>query len=279
MGKTRKGERKDHGGLPRRVSSSLSPFDLYELCVQSTTHVVPFLRAIHAGDPTILAEDFCGTAAMSREWVKQVRGGRAIAVDHDPKPLARARGHKSVRVIRGDVFTATNPKQHAADIVFVGNFSIGEIHDRRRLVEYLRHCRARLRPGGIFVCDTYGGESAFTIGAVNRLHPGPGDRRTRYTWEQRSADPTTGRVVNAMHFRVDRGGSIELELHDAFVYDWRLWSVPELRDALAEAGFPGTAVYARMPDAVDTDGRAYVEPITDPRDLGPSFIVCVVGRT
>lgn len=240
---------------------------------------MPFLRAIHGREPVIFAEDFCGTAAMSRAWVTRVKGGRAIAVDHDPEPLARARGHKTVRVIRGNVFTATNTKRDAADIVFVGNFSIGEIHDRPRLVGYLRRCRARLRPGGVFICDTYGGESAFTVGAVHRMHPGPGPCRTRYTWEQRTADPATGRVVNAMHFRVDRAGSIELALHDAFVYDWRLWSVPELRDALTEAGFTSTAVYGKMPDAVDTDGRAYVAPITDPGELGPSFIVCVVGRT
>ena len=39
-----------------------------------------------------------------------------------------------------------------------------------------------------------------------------------------------------MHFRVERDGCIIQEETDAFVYRWRLWSVPELRDAMREGG-------------------------------------------
>lgn len=270
-----------HAQAPPRDPSPAGPlsrYDLYERCVQSPPIVVRLLRAIHGGEPATLGEDFCGTAAVSREWVTQVLGGRAVALDRDPEPLARARGRGGVRVLRGDAFRALKPVRDAADVIFVGNFSIGEIHERPGLVAYLRRCRARLRPGGVFVCDTYGGESAFTVGSVRRVVHAPGGRRIVYTWEQRRADPTTARVVNAMHFRVERDGWVEQSMHDAFVYDWRLWSVPELRDALAEAGFARSEVYDRLPDAVDGEGRPYVQPITDPRELGASFIVCVAGR-
>jgi hypothetical protein len=160
-------------------------------------------------------------------------------------------------------------------VIFVGNFSIGEIHSRRDLVRYLSRSRSRLRPGGVFVCDTYGGQSAFTTGAVQRLHQGPEPFQTRYTWEQREANPLTGEVVNALHFRVLRTGTVELELTNAFVYHWRLWSVPELRDAMAQAGFASTEVYDKVPDAVDQDGRVYVRPA---EEVEESFIVCVAGR-
>ena len=40
--------------------------DLYEVCVQSPTHVVDLLRAIHGGEPTRLGEDFAGSGAVSR---------------------------------------------------------------------------------------------------------------------------------------------------------------------------------------------------------------------
>lgn len=266
--------------LPRDAAGDgpLSRYDFYERCVQSPPIVVRLLRAIHGGDPAVLAEDFCGTAAVAREWVRQVAGGRAVATDRDPEPLARARGCRGVRLVRGDVLDPGRTRRERADVIFVGNFSIGEIHDRPGLVAYLRRCRARLRPGGAFVCDTYGGESAFTAGSVRRIINMPGGRRIVYTWEQRRADPATARVVNAMHFRVERDGWVEQTLHDAFVYDWRLWSVPELRDALAEAGFGRSEIYDRLPDAVDGEGRPYVRPIADPRDLDASFIVCVAGR-
>jgi hypothetical protein len=128
------------------------------------------------------------------------------------------------------------------------------------------------------VCDTYGGESAFRLGAVHRIHPGPDGLKIRYTWEQRRADPLTGMVENALHFRVDRDGWIVQEETDAFVYHWRLWSVPELREAMREAGFGATEVFDKAPDAVDHTGRVYVQPVHDSRDLAASFIVCVAGR-
>jgi hypothetical protein len=307
------------------MPSSYSKHDLYELCVQSPTHLVPLLRAIHGADPRTLAEDFCGTAALSREWVKQIDGGRAIAVDADDDTIAVARAScpDAVQLIQGDVIDATEPRDHAADILFVGNFSIGYWHTRPDLIRYLKHVHARLAsspaPGGgsvtesskvtegvreragdaptpsnlrpydatqihrrntpgLFLCDTYAGESAFLTGHVHRNHPAEGGRVIRYTWEQRDADPLTGMVTNAIHFRVSRGGVIEQEIHDAFVYHWRLWSVPELRDCLLEAGFASTEVYAKVADAVDDQGNIYIHP-ADPADLDDSFIVLVAART
>jgi hypothetical protein len=32
-------------------------------------------------------------------------------------------------------------------------------------------------------------------------------------------------------------------MKDAFTYDWRLWTIPELRDAMLEAGFSDVAVF------------------------------------
>ena len=234
----------------------------------------------------MLGEDFAGTAALSLAWASAVHGGRAIAVDTDRDTLfAHAGGprdHARVERIVGDVRTATEAGVHACDILWVGNFSIGEIHDRADLVGYLAHCRERLvRSGGVFVCDTYGGDTAFVGGDVHRHHPHPTDpsSRIRYTWEQREADPLTGRVVNAMHFRIERAGVVYQELTDAFVYHWRLWSVPELRDAMVEAGFVRTEVFGQLPDAVDDEGNAYLSALDDPADLDDSFIVCVAGRT
>lgn len=291
MGKRRKGagagrpvaSRRSRPLTQREVRSSLRPgagasldrHALYELCVQSPRHVVGLLRAVHGRNPKVLGEDFCGTAAVSRLWAARVKGGRAVGVDHDAAVLAAAGRTPGVRLIRADVLKA---RAGAADVIFVGNFSIGEIHERARLVGYLRACRARLRKGGVFVCDTYGGESAFRVGGVHRVHPGPDGVRIRYTWEQRKADPTTGMVENAMHFRVDRDGWIVQEETDAFVYRWRLWSVPELREAMAEAGFARTEVYDKVPDGVDQHGDMYARPVEDPAELGASFIVCVAGR-
>jgi SAM-dependent methyltransferase len=135
--------------------------ELYELCVQSPAHVVPMLRAIHGGEPRVLGEDFAGTAAVSRAWCATDPGARAIAVDLDAALLARAGDGSRIERIAGDVRTATHPQSHRADVIFVGNFSIGYLRTRAELLAYLRRAAERLSPGGVFICDTYGGESAF----------------------------------------------------------------------------------------------------------------------
>lgn len=254
--------------------------ELYERCVQVPERLVPLLLAIHGGSPTVLGEDFCGTAALSRCWVRSVPGGRAIALDHDPAVLvlAEARaaeeGAHGIELMCGDARSASDPVRHGCDVLFVGNFSIGEIAARAELVLYLRRARARLSNHGTFICDIYGGATAFRTGAVERVHALPDGRRIRYTWEQRRADPMSARVENALHFRVERRGEIEEEWTDAFVYRWRLWSLAELRDALEEAGYADVVFWRDLPE-----GDAPPRPIETPDELGESWIVCVSARS
>lgn len=253
--------------------------DLYERCVQSPAQLVPMLRAMHGGSPTTLAEDFAGTAALAYLWAEASPDNHAVAIDFDEPTLMRRPDHPRVSRVVADVrdpsLTSTTPP---CDICFVGNFSIGELHTRDELVAYLKAARARLNPGGVFLCDTYGGESAYLLGEVHRDHVAPDGRRIRYTWEQRDANPLTGMVTNALHFEIDRAGVIELELPDAFVYRWRLWSVPELLDAMREAGFDSTTVYDKDPDATDDEGNAYMLPATGDGDVDDNFIVYVAAR-
>jgi len=265
-------------------------FELYELAVQSPSRLVPLLRAIHGGEPRILGEDFAGTAAVSREWVARLAGAHAIAVDIDRDVLSRAGQHDRLRTVVADVREPTSEALAPADVIFAGNFSIGELATRRDLVEYLRRSRARLNEHGVLVCDTYGGASALRVGAVERSHFTPDGARIRYTWEQRRIDPFTARVENALHFRVERAGEIVQEITDAFVYRCRLWSVPEIRDALDEAGFTASEVRSQLVSEVRIDGASdgsstlpLVDGTESPsscdlRSLAESYIVCIAGR-
>jgi len=266
---------------PTPSARPLDRFDLYELCAQAPARDVRMLAAIHGGSPIVLGEDFCGAAAISHEWCRLIKGGRAVAVDMDPEPLARIRPTPRLRPVRSDVMRA--PLTPKLDVVADLNFSICELREREVLVRYLRRSCARLKRAGAFVCDIYGGSDAFLTGRVRETKVGPRGERVTYTWEQRTADPLTGRVNNAMHFRVapPPGKSTAFapySIHDAFVYNWRLWSVPELRDALAQAGFDSTEVYSRFAGASDQAGNLYTQPIEDAAEVGDAFSVYVVGR-
>lgn len=246
-------------------------YDLYEAAAQSPAQEARFLHAVHGGAPRVLGEDFCGSGAICRAWLDLNPEHRAVCIDKDEDALKALRARSTpdhlarMTVRRKDVLDATDP----VDALCALNFPVGYWHTRADLVRYLRVARGRLSPGGVFVCDIYGGANAFLCGESDEELRGG----VRYTWEQRSADPTTGRVVNAMHFSLPDGRRLE----DAFTYDWRLWSVPELRDAMDDAGFTATEVYDRLGDAVDGEGNLLVRPVRG-EELDDTYVVYVVAR-
>lgn len=283
-------------------------FECYEACVQSPAHVASFLHGVHGRDPAVLREDFCGSAAVSRAWVRertsQNTQRRAVAVDiadecvERASQLARAEGvDPRIAIFRGDVLDpvpywrfagspsgGADPQSAtdavAPDVIFVGNFSLGYIHDRAALVHYLKDCKAALLRnkagfrGGIFVCDTYGGSRAFRKGGIERIHPGKRGEIIRYTWSRDAADPITGMVDNAISFRVEVGGEVVREMPRAFCYRWRLWSIAELRDMILEAGYAAVSVHV---DTGVTPGEI-PRGISSPEELGEDWIVLIVAR-
>lgn len=266
-------------------------YDLYEAAVQDPPREAAFLRAVHGGDPTVLAEDFSGPASICRAWIAMHQAHRAIATDLDREPLQHALrrlgGSQGAEAIDRldvqcrDVLEA----EGTPDIIAALNFAACELHRRERLVTYLRHAQFRLSTGGVLVLDTYGGPDAFEPGVtpctVETEHG-----ELLYEWEQVEANPFTARVRNAMHFTLPNG---EVR-RNAFEYDWRLWSVPELREAMREAGFGSTQVYTALGDAMTGEGELLVSPVSDdtePEDewsIGPDldeesgYVAYVVGR-
>ncbi len=225
----------------------------------------------------VLGEDFSGAAAIARAWADRHPKAHAVAVDRDPEAHAHATPHPRVRLITADV-TAVRAK---VDIIAALNFSVCERLTRAHLLDYLAAAKRRLSPRGCFVCDLYGGSDAYFTGTITETFrlPAPDKRRVTYHWQQRHADPLLGRVENAMHFEIGAGkGRPALRIEDAFVYRWRLWSCPELRDALLEVGFREVRFYPRSPDAIDQDGGLYVAPVDDPAELPDAFNLFVAAQ-
>lgn len=259
----------------------LSRYTLYSLCAQDPPRDARLLRAIFA-DATgtsprgkTLGEDFSAAAAIARFWCVADPNARAVAVDLDSEALSHAIAHPRLKLVQSDVRNA----KHPADLIAALNFSVCELHQRKALVTYFKRAFARLRSPGLFICDIYGGADSFTTGIITDSYTLPDSRKVTYQWEQRTADPATARVTNAMHFTVHpraKKGTPE-RFPDAFVYDWRLWSIPELSDALRDAGFTDIRVYPRTPGAIDSHGDFHIEPVMDASELGETFNVFVVA--
>jgi SAM-dependent methyltransferase len=217
---------------------------LYQLAVQAPAADAAlcarwFARA--AGRPLrVLREDFCGTAAIACAFVAGGRGRSALGVDCSAATLRWGRLHNvaalppslrgRVRLRCADVRAVRAPK---ADLIVALNFSYSVFQARAELLSWLRHCRAALRPGGGVLLDAWGGGLAHRPFAERSRHRG-----FAHVWEQRAFDPRTHRVDCRIHFEFADGNRID----SAFVYDWRMWTVPELLDLLREAGFARTDV-------------------------------------
>lgn len=229
--------------------------DLYQLAVQQPWVTVNLLMNMHASLnpgrwPVRLREDFSGSAALAMAWAEHDHDHHALAIDnHGPTVKFAQRKLKQLpaevrdrlTLHHADVLEVLSP---SADITAVLNFSINIYHSRQELLTYLRHARKCLARGGILVCDTYGGPGAWQVGKQKRRIK-PYDRKDipafDYIWEQRDVDPLTGLVDCRIHFRFRQGKPMD----NAFVYHWRLWSIPELIDAMREAGFGQVEVWSQ----------------------------------
>ena len=245
-----------------RTAKSSDRHELYELSVQSVDSEVEFIDQVwehhHGRLPSSVREDFCGTFASSCTWVNYRDGNTAVGVDLDAEVLDWGREHnlpklskasqEAVSVIHGDVLTT---RTEPVDTVLAMNFSYYLFKTRKALLEYFKTARANLKPDGIFICDAYGGSESFSELEEERNLDG-----FTYVWDQSSYNPVTGDVVNHIHFRFPDKTTME----KAFTYEWRLWTLPEIRELLEEAGFREVTVWWEGDDE-DGDGNGEFEPV------------------
>ena len=254
-------------------------YALYQKSVQAPDVDVEFFDRIYKSTrgcaPKVLREDFCGAAAICCEWVKLGRERRAFGIDLDPEPIAWGKEHNlakltdkeraRVTLIEGNVLSAESP---APDIVAAQNFSYFIFKTRDALRDYFKRVRQSLGDGGLFVLDLFGGYEAMEDDQEDVTDYGKFD----YVWEQEKFDPITHDITCHIHFRF-RDGS---ELARAFTYEWRFWTIPEVREVLLEAGFDRAEAYWEEEDPKTGDGSGhYVR--TDEGSCDPAWNAYVVG--
>lgn len=251
---------------------------LYEKAVQDPEVDVDFLvetyEELRGREPDVMREDFCGTAIAACEWAQRSRDCRAIGVDLDGEVLNWGRENRLARIpadaqrrvelIEGDVLSVeTEP----ADVIFAMNFSYWTFHTRDLLRRYFRNVLRGLRDDGIFICDVFGGYDAMRE-MTERRDCG----KFTYIWDQADYDPVSGRYLCHIHFAFPDGS----KLNQAFSYDWRLWTLPEIRELLEEAGFRKNTVYWQGTDE-DGEGDGIFTPC-ERGDADPAWIAYIVAE-
>jgi hypothetical protein len=156
----------------------------------------------------------------------------------------------------------------AADIVLAMNFSYYLFPTRAEMLAYFRNVHDGLVEDGIFFLDAYGGYDAPREIEEERECEG-----FTYVWEQSSFNPIDGMMNCHIHFSFPDGSRID----DAFLYRWRLWTLPELRELLYEAGFSDVAIYWEGTDEEQNEGNGIYEP-SEVGDADPGWVCYIVAQ-
>ncbi|MCU7812572.1 MAG: class I SAM-dependent methyltransferase [Candidatus Thiodiazotropha sp. (ex Notomyrtea botanica)] len=251
-----------------KIAESADRHRLYELSVQCSEAEIDFVddtfKKLRGRRARLLREDFCGTANVCCEWVRRRKFNRAIGVDLDGEVLDWGRTHqlgklkpserKRISLLEKNVLTV---KTEPIEVISAMNFSYWLFKERKQLKRYFKRVHSQLADDGILFMDAYGGyESYKDIEEERDIEDG--DTTFTYTWEQEKYEPISGNLICHIHFDFEDGSRMER----AFSYDWRLWSLPEIRELLDETGFSKVTFYWQ---GFDDDGEADGEfvPVTE----------------
>ena len=228
---------------------------LYQVSVQSPGVDIEFFEAEFAKyrgrKPLRLREDFCGTALLSTEWCKTDPKRTALGVDLDAATLAWGRARnlepagpdvaRRVKLAQADVRETRFAK---VDLTLAMNFSYCVFQTRDELAAYFAAARAGLVRGGVLALEVYGGTESMSVMTEERPVRG-----ATYIWEQEKFSPIDHHTVCHISWRFKDDSTLER----AFTYDWRLWTLPELRELMLGAGFKEVKFYFERVDGDEDD--------------------------
>jgi SAM-dependent methyltransferase len=259
---------------------------LYEASVQCPEADTEFFARVY-GElrggrvPLVLREDFCGTAKLAVTWCLANPRRRAYGIDLDGPTLDWAREHNlapnarrlggRLKLVQADVRA---DQTFRADITCANNFSFCVFKERPTLKRYLKRAFQGLKRDGLLFLELFGGTEAIQVIEEEREY----DDFT-YVWDQNLYNPMTAETVCHIHYAFPDGSRIDR----AYTYDWRLWTVPELRDLLKEVGFSDVRLYwETLEDDPDDDdmlrGSGQYEDVTHVAvEQQESWLLYVVG--
>jgi hypothetical protein len=263
----------------RGMAARADRHDLYQRSVQDVESEIDFVSetwsALRTRPARLLREDFCGTANTSCEWVRRDPHHRAVGVDLDAGVLDWGRVHnlsvltsaeqERIDLLQADVRKADTP---LTDIILAMNFSYYLFTERQTMFDYFVAARHSLADDGILFLDAYGGYEAPMVLQEPRDCEG-----FTYIWDQASFNPINSEMTCHIHFEF----SDKTRLEKAFSYHWRLWTLPEIREILAEAGFASTRVYWEGTDEDGEEGNGIFTP-TEEGDADPGWVCYIVAQ-
>lgn len=257
---------------------------LYQNSVQDVESEIDFIEETWAElrkrPAVVLREDFCGTANTSCEWVRRSDEHQAIAVDLDEEVLEWGKHHnlfqlddeqqQRIELVLDDVLQV---RPGLADIILAMNFSYYLFLQREDLREYFENALDGLVSDGILFLDAYGGYEAPMVLTEPRDCTDENNKAFTYIWDQAEFNPINSCMTCHIHFEFPDGSRKD----KAFSYHWRLWTLPEIREILYEAGFSKVDIYWEGTDTANNEGNGVYLP-QETGDADPGWVCYIVAQ-
>jgi SAM-dependent methyltransferase len=251
--------------------------DLYQKSVQApdtdSRFFARYFKRYTGRNLRVFREDFCGTFTLSTHFVQLHRENQAVCIDLDGATLDWGRKHnlapltphqqQRVHIFEEDVLAVNEPQ---ADLICAMNFSYCIFKKRAELNRYIQAAFDNLQRGGLMCMDIWGGSETQVLQEEEREVDG-----FTYIWDQHAFDPLTYECVCKIHFEFEDGS----RMRNAFVYDWRLWTPPDLREAFEAAGFQDIHFLWEATDLETGEGNGVFrrKQKGDPDDAWIAYIV------
>lgn len=230
---------------------------MYQHAVQAPETEVEFFeetyKKLRGKKALSMKEDFSGTCLLSVEWCKSDPERSAVCVDYCADTLAWGKEHNidpagadvanRMQIFQADVRDVTEPK---VDITCAMNFSFCIFKTRDELRNYFEKAREGLKDDGMLILDMFGGtECLDELEEETEMD----EVDATYIWEHKSYNPINNDILCHIHFEFPDGS----RMNEAFTYDWRLWSLQELKELLEEAGYSKVRIYWEIFEEDDED--------------------------
>ena len=262
-----------------KTKQKFDKYFYYKESVQSPKEDIQFFKKTYIDffkkTPRIFREDFCGTFYVGYHWVKAHPQNKAFVIDEDKRPIEYGIKHhfqklspsqkSRLKIFNQNVLDQKLPQ---AEIISVSNFSYFIFKQRALLLKYFKNIKKSLFKQGLFIIDVVGGPDCEGLFEEIIEHEG-----FDYYWDQDSFDP----INNTAHFYIHFKRKGEKKQKKAFSYYWRLWSIPELKDVLKDAGFSKIHVYWEQSDKKGEGTGTFKKAVQgEACDTWIAYLVCQI---
>ncbi len=232
-----------------------SKFELYQKSVQNAKKEAEFFRKVYRliynKVPETFREDFCGTGLLSCEWVKSNVMNSAVGLDFDKETLEWGRdnninnltsGADRIKLLEQNVLDEFDQSQKF-DIICSLNYSHFLLQKRKEIFKYFSNMVQNLQTKGIFILDFYGGSHIFTDHKYQRSKSS-----SFYEFSGKKMNILNNQSACSLNYKIKKN-----KYKPMFSFNFRIYSIIELREALEEVGLNGFKLYIKEIEGDDED--------------------------